>query len=114
MLLEDFYKEILKKLKVIAAEEEPSASDRLEAVNKYAQVFEEYDRRDLTTWFEDDDVPDYIADHFASMVAERLMTTFPVDVQTYTELQVASAKGETVLIADGQRRKVPSENPEYF
>ena len=114
MQLEDFYKEILNKLKVKAPREPAHASDRLAAKEKYEQLFAEFERRDLITWFDDDDVPDWIANGFAAMVAFALTDTYAVPDEDYIKLRDAAARGETTLIGDGQRRQVPSENPEYY
>jgi len=114
MILEDFYEEVLKKLGVLAAEESPSASDQLEAQNKYQQMHELYSERDLVTWFEDDEVPDWIADGFASMVAFRLTGTFSVGPEKYITLERAAGQGETDLIAHGQRRQMPTLKKTFY
>lgn len=114
MLLEDFYEDILKKLGVLAAEESPTASDRQEAVTKYGQVLAEYAERDLATWFDDEEVPDEVADGFAAMVALRLTDTFTVSSEKYARLVRAAMTGETQLISRGQRRELPPQEKDYY
>lgn len=114
MLLEDFYEEILKKLGTLAAEEPASPSDRLAAKEKYEALLEEYGRRDLITWFSDEDVPDWISDSFAAITAFRLTDKFSVSAEIYVKLENAAAAGETVLIGDGQRRGDYNHPPTDF
>lgn len=104
MTLEDFYEEVLKKLTVLASEESATASDRLSVKTKYEQVHAEYSRRNLVNWFDDEDVPDWIADSFATMVASRLANEFAVPDSTRLELKADAVTAEAVLIGDGQRR----------
>ena len=113
MILEDFYEEVLKKNGVLAAEESASASDRLEAKNKYEQVLAEYERRELITWFDDDDVPDWIADGFAAIVAYRLASKFSVPMDKRAQMKFDADMAETVLVGDGQRRLPPRGQVEY-
>lgn len=113
MLLEDFYAEVLKKLGVLAAEESPSPADRLASLEKYEQVYAELDRRDLLTWFDDEEVPDWAADSVAAITAYRLASTFSVSLDRRAQLKFDSDLGMTVLVADGQRRKPPQGLVEY-
>ena len=114
MTLEDFYAEVLKKLGVLAAEEAPTASDRQEVVEKYQAVHAEYSRREIVPWFDDEDVPDWISDSFATLVAFRLTDKFSVSPQKKAELGVDADAALTTLIADGQRREVKDTKANYF
>ena len=114
MLLEDFYADVLHKLGVLAAEEAPEAADREKVVEKYGQMLEKWTRRDQPMWFDDEDVPDWIADSFSSMVAFSLTATFAVPDDKYLKLKMASDEGETQLIGDGQRRDSPAVETKYY
>lgn len=113
MTLEDFYEEVLRKLGVLAAEEAPSAADRLTTKQKYEQVHAEYARRELIQWFDDDDVPGWIADGFASITAYRLAATFSTSLEKRAQLKFDSDEAVTVLVGDGQRRNPPQGQVEY-
>ena len=113
MILEDFYEEVLRKVGVLAAEESPHAADTLEVSKKYEQIHAEYSRRDLVNWFDDEDVPDWISDGFASVVAYRLTTTFSVSLQKAAQLKLNSDEAVTLLVGDGQRRNPPQGQVEY-
>lgn len=114
MILENFYKEVLQKLGVLAAEESPSASDRLAAQNKYEQVHAEFSRREIVPWFDDDEVPDWIADGFAAIVADRLTSKFSVSDNDLIKIKTEAREGLTTLVADGQRRSPPASKPQYY
>jgi len=115
MILEDFYAEVLQKLGVLAAEESPHSADRLAVKTKYENVHARESRRDIgVNWFDDEDVPDWIADGFASVVAYELASKFSVSMDRRAQLKFDSDAGMTLLIADGQRRKPPVVTPEYY
>lgn len=114
MTLEDFYAEVLQKLGVLAAEESPSASDRLAAKSKYEQVHAEHSRRELIPWFDDEDVPDWAADPFATIVASRLVNEFSVEQGRRLELKADAVGALTTIIADGQRREPPEVDATYY
>lgn len=114
MLLEDFYAEVLQKLGVLAAEEAPSTADRLAVKAKYEAVHAEYSRRDIVPWFDDEDVPDWASDSFATLVASRLGNEFSVDAQRRMEIKVDAQLALTTIIADGQRRESPDVDSQYY
>ena len=114
MLLEDFYAEVLQKLGVLAAEEPPPASDRLAAKVKYEQVHAEFSRRELVPWFDDEDVPEWIADGFAALVASRLVSEFSLPQARRLELKVEALAGVDTLVADGQRRALSDAQASYY
>jgi hypothetical protein len=115
MILEDFYSEVLQKLGVLAAEESPSPSDRLAAKTKYEEKHAELSRRDIgVTWFDDEDIPDWIADSFASIVAYPLASKFSVSVERRAQLKFDADAGLTLLIADGQYREAPPTDVEFY
>ena len=114
MILEDFYAEVLQKLGVLAAEESPSAADRLAAKSKYEHVHAEYSRRDLLPWFDDEDVPEWAADAFATIVASRLVNEFAVEQGRRLELKADAQIAVTTIVADGQRRESPEVDALYY
>lgn len=114
MLLEDFYQEVLQKLGVLAAEESPTASDRAEVVQKHIQVHAELSRRDLLNFFDDEEVPDWVADALADVEADRLAMVFSLPLDKRVELRARADAGLTTIIGDGQRRETDNENPYYY
>ena len=114
MTLEDFYAEVLQKLGVLAAEESPSASDRLSAKSKYEAVHAEYARRDLLPWFDDEEVPDWAADAFATIVASRLTYEFSLPQERRLELKADASMAIAVITGDGQRRESPDPEIEFY
>lgn len=114
MILEDFYVEVLQKLGVLAAEENPTASDRLAAKDKYEQVHAELERRDIINWFDDEDVPDWAADAFATIVADRLSSKFSLSSQAKVDLAGDAVGALTTIVADGQRREPPDCTTEFY
>lgn len=114
MNLEDFYSEVLQKLGVLAAEEAPSPSDRLAAKDKYEQVHAEFARRDLLPWFDDEDVPDWAADSFSTIVASRLVNEFSVPQDRRLEMKVDAQMATATIIGDGQRRQSPANKANYY
>ena len=114
MTLEDFYEEVLGKLKVLAAEESPSASDRAKVADKYDQLHAEYSRRDIIPWFVDEDVPDWASDSFATIVADRLSNQFSVPQTLAVQLKVDAQMAVTTIVADGQRRIPPDVKNTYY
>ena len=114
MLLEDFYKETLQKLGVIAQQEEAQPSDRLKVVTKYQEVHAEYSERELLPFFDDDDVEDKYVDPLSSIVAFRLTTKYAVSDKKYVRLGTAALEGDTTIVGFGQRRSVPRETAVYY
>ena len=114
MTLEDFYAEVLQKLGALAAEEAPSASDRDAAKDKYEQLHAEYSRRDLLPWFDDEDVPEWAADAFATIVANRLTNKFSVSQDTFVKLATELPGAITVIVGDGQYRQVPNVKATFY
>jgi len=114
MTLEDFYTEVLQKLGVLAAEESPTASDRLTVKNKYEQVHAEFSRRDIVPWFDDEDVPDWASDAFGTIVASRLAKTFGASPDKRMELKGDEVNAITTIVADGQRRDSKSNETIYY
>ena len=114
MTLEDFYTEVLQKLGVLAAEESPSAADRLISKNKYEQVHAEFSRRDIVPWFDDEDVPNWASDAFSIIVASRLAKTFGLPADKRAELKGDEVAAITTIVADGQRRESRSNETIYY
>ncbi len=114
MTLEDFYAEVLQKLGVLAAEESPSASDRLAAKSKYEQVHAELSRREIIPWWDDEEVPDWAADPFATIVASRLTNEFSLEQGRRLELKADADMALTTIVADGQRRESPEVDAIYY
>lgn len=114
MTLEDFYAEVLHKLGVLAGEEAPSPSDRKTVKAKYEQVHAEYTKRQLTTWFDDEPVPDWVADAFATLVARRLVGPFSVPVKRRLEIKADAFAAESTVAGIEQRRVFDNEPPYFF
>lgn len=114
MILEDFYKEVLSVLGVLAAEDEATASDRKSVVNKYQQVHAEYSRRDIIPWFDDEDVPDWASDAFAVIIADRLSSKFSLSQSDKDRLSGEALGAITTIIGDGQRRKTNPAEIEFY
>lgn len=114
MTLEDFYADVLQKLGVLAAEESPSAADRLAVKNKYEAVHAEYSRREIIPWFDDEDVPDWASDPFATIVASRMVNEFSVEQGRRLELKADAMTALTTIVADGQRRESPEVDAVYY
>ena len=114
MQLEDFYAEVLSKLGVLAAEEAPSAADRKAVEDKYTQIHAEYFRREIISWPDAVEVPDWAADAFATIVADRLQNKFSLSDQDSVFLRADAQMAQSMIVADGQNQEKAQTSDIYY
>ena len=64
----------------------------------YTEVYRQLEEEELATWASDGNVPDKIAKHVISLVAENCLETYPVSNDRYQRILLAAEKA---------RRQIP-------
>ena len=105
----------LKKLRVIAEDETPSASAITDVEEGYDEMHPWLLSKNAANWDSDEDIPDEAVHSVVTILASRMADDFVVDELRYQRLQVEADFALTRLIEISASPYVPNETEaQYF